>query len=141
MRPQYITNSRKHFFKTSDGVTNGVIVGDEFRRDVIREKHYVWKYRGYGLDACEAERLHASGIQWIVFIEKPDSVEYTVSMDVFLTNGIRDRLGGFELQIFMPLGAMSQTSPVNIQSKASSAGEVRFKKGTKTAKQLYLFGE
>ncbi len=130
----------KKFFRTSSGVTNGVIIGDAFRRDVIRSKHYVWKYAGYGLDAREAERLHAAGISWVVFIEKPDGVEYSISMSDFLANGIRDRLGGCELQIFIPLSMMSKTSPVNIKSRALPPGGVRFRKGKKTLKQLSMFG-
>ncbi len=137
--PNKSQTSNKKFFKTSDGVTNGVIIGNSFRRDVIPSKHFVWRHHAYALDACEAERLNAVGVRWIVFIEKPAGIEYSVSMDDFLSNGIRDQLGKCELQIFMPVSQMSVTKPMHIQSKALKAGEVKYKRGKKTMKQLSLF--
>jgi hypothetical protein len=131
--------TKKRFARTDAGAVNGAILGDTFIRDVRREKHFVWKYQGYGLCASEAESLPAAGVQWMTFDEKDTGVSYTVRIEDFLANGIRDRLGGFELQIFMPVSSMTATKPMNIQS-STPTGATYKATGKKVPRQLSLFG-
>ena len=145
-----ITSKQSHksstkFIRHSGGKVNGAIEGNIFYRDVLPDK-FVWKYKGYGLDASEAEALPAFGVDLMIFREKDKEnhytgVEYSIPIEDFLSNGIRDRLGGCELQIFYPVSKMAMTSPLNIKSHALPPGGVKFKKGVQTAKQLSLYSE
>jgi hypothetical protein len=116
----YVHNTPKsnNLARRSNGAVNGTIDGDTFTRKVTREKHYVWKYKGYGLDALEVERLHNAGVVHIRIVERITHTEYITTVSEWLENGTRDQLGKFEPQIFFPCSSMSKVEPLEYKSHA-----------------------
>ena len=104
--------------RRSNGEVNGKIDGDTFTRKVTRSAHYVWKHKGYGLDALEVERLHSAGIVHMRFVERDTGNEYITTVTEFLEHGVRDQLGKFEPQIFLPCSSMSEVKPLEYHSHA-----------------------
>lgn len=112
------TPDSKKLARRSNGAVNGTIDGDTFTRKVTRGNHFVWKHRGYGIDALQLERLRSAGIVYIRFIERDTKSEYITTVSEVLEQGVRDTLGGYEEQIFMPCAAMSEVLPLIYQSHA-----------------------
>ena len=112
------TPDSKKLARRSNGAVNGTIDGDTFTRKVIREKHFVWKHKGYGMDEIQLEALRSGGISHIRIIEKDTGSEYITTVSEFLENGVRDQLGKFPPQVFMPCSAMSEILPLIYQSHA-----------------------
>ncbi len=113
---EYTTKSRK-LARRSTGAVNGTISGDTFTRKVKYGKHFVWKHKGYGIDALQLEALRSAGIIHMRFIEDTGR-EYVTTVSEFWEQGVRDQLGGFEPQIFFPVSAMSEIKPLEYLSKA-----------------------
>lgn len=73
------------------------------RKTNIRESvHYCHRHRGYGveLDALRQAELLGAGAVWLVFADGQRLLEAPIS--AFANEGIRDALGGFGVQVFLP---------------------------------------
>ncbi len=115
---QHSKSKSNKLARRSSGEVNGKIEGDTFTRKVTRKTHFVWKYKGYGLDALEVERLHEAGICHMRFVERDTQTEYITTVSEFLEHGVRDQLGKFEPQIFLPCSSMSEVKPLVYESHA-----------------------
>lgn len=129
------TTKRGKLARRSNGAVNGKIEGDTFTRQVTRRTHYVWKYKGYGLDALEVERLHAAGICHMRFVERDTKTEYITTVSEFLEHGVRDQLGKFEPQIFMSCSNMSEVKPLEYEAHAVKG--IQYNGETMTAVPVY----
>lgn len=109
----------------------GSVRENTFYKTVTRENHFVWKYKGYGINALKVETLHADGIVNISIKERDTGNEYLTTVKEYIENGIRDQLGKCEPQIFLPCSSMSEIKPIDIKSKALKASEVRYEPAIK----------
>lgn len=116
----YLHNTPKSnkLARRSNGAVNGTIDGNTFNRKVTREKHFVWKHKGYGMDEDQLEALLSVGVIHIRIIEKDTGNEYLTTVTEYLENGVRDQLGKFPPQIFYPCSSMSEVKPLEYQSHA-----------------------
>lgn len=74
---------------------------------VVQAKHFCRVHQGYGveLDALrQAEKLGVTGVRLVT-----DKGTLDVSLAAFSAYGVRDTLGGFGVQVFLPVGYWTHT--------------------------------
>lgn len=86
-------------------VVAGNIQGDTFVRKVTK-KHFVWKYKGYGLQKDVFEQIN--NVKYINIVA-PKGV-YKATLETWLTKGIMDDLGNGR-QRFLPVEEMEKLEP------------------------------
>ena len=124
------TTKTKKLARRSNGAVNGKIDGDTFTRKVTRDLHFVWKYKGYGIDALQLESLRSAGIVHMRFVERDTGNEYITTVTEFLEHGVRDQLGKFERQIFLSCSSMREVKPLEYHSKAITG--IKYERGGET---------
>lgn len=135
----FTTRTRKNARRKNSAAVSK-IDGGTFIREVTKEKHFVWKHKGYGIFASVVEEMRSAGVETLRFIERDTHAEYIITLSEFLENAVTDNLGGYGLQYFIPVSKMSGVFPLDYVSHAT-VGAVYNKDGeTVTAEQFYRQG-
>lgn len=80
-------------------------------RIVQGSKHYVRKYGGWGIGEDVLEELKDLGVANIKFIDKENNEVFRTTLETFLQKGIRDSLGGRNIQYFLKVNPMNYKFP------------------------------
>jgi len=78
------------------------------KTDVVQAKHFCRVHQGYGveLDAlAQASRLGVNSVRLVT-----DKGILSASLAAFSAYGVRDTLGGFGVQVFLPIGYWAQAN-------------------------------
>lgn len=136
----HFTTETRKTARRKNGAAVSRIDGGTLIREVTKEKHFVWKHKGYGLFAHEVDAARSAGVETLRFIERDTHAEYVITLSDFLENAVPDNLGGYGLQYFIPVSKMSGVFPLEYVSHAT-VGAVYGKGGeTVTAEQFYRQG-
>lgn len=69
---------------------------------VRRDLHYCVKHGGYGVELAALRQAQQLGVQAVRLVFD-DGAILQADLSDFAANGIRDQLGGFGVQVFLPL--------------------------------------